>query len=118
MIPGQAFTKTWRAKNSGVVPWGEGTKLVFAGGTQMTNVSVIFVGDFEPDEYVGISVNMVAPTEVGEYTGRWSLNAADGTPLLTLTVNIVVGSSGPLAYGEDEVKIEVPIGGETHTFYL
>ena len=118
MSPGQAFTKTWHVKNSGVVPWGEETQLVFASGTQMTDVSLVAVGDAEPDDTVDISVDMVAPTEAGSYTGWWSLNAADGTAMATLTVNIAVGSSEPLAYNEDEVKIEVTVGGETRTFYL
>merc|ERR1719421_354761 len=37
MAPGTAFTKIWRIKNVGDVPWPPGTKIVFVGGDRMTS---------------------------------------------------------------------------------
>jgi hypothetical protein len=104
MEPGQSFTKTWRVENNGVVPWGEGTQLVFARGAEMGAASPVSVGDAAPGETVDISVDMVAPMEPGEYTGRWHLRAADGTVMVVPYVVIVVGSAEP---GE---PAEVPPG--------
>jgi hypothetical protein len=118
MTPGQAFTKIWRVRNSGVVDWGAGTQLVFIDGTQMAGTSPTPVGNVEPRDTVDISVTMTAPGEWGSFTGRWSLRAADGTPMSTLTVLITVASPEPISPGEDAVKVDVSVGGETRTFYL
>lgn len=116
MQPGQSFTKTWRVENNGAVPWGEGTQLVFASGAQMGGSSPISVGDVEPGDTVDISVNMVAPTESGTHTGRWRLEAADGTAMMTLSVNIVIeappGQPGEVPPGETGITFKGP-GGET-----
>ena len=37
MAPGTAFTKIWRLKNVGEVPWPPGTRMLFVGGDQMTS---------------------------------------------------------------------------------
>jgi hypothetical protein len=118
MNPGQSFTKTWRVENSGIVPWGEGTQLVFASGAQMGGTSPISVGDVAPGETVDISADMVAPTEPGTYTGRWRLQAADGTAMMTLSVNIELpelpGEPGEVSPGETGINLTGP-GGETRT---
>jgi hypothetical protein len=118
MTPGQAFTKTWRVRNSGKVDWGLATQLIFFDGTQMGGPSPTDVGNVEPGDTADISVAMVAPASTGSYTGKWSLRAADGTPMMTLSVVIVVASPDPVSPGSDEVKVEVTVGGETRTYYL
>jgi hypothetical protein len=116
MSPGQAFVKTWRVENSGGVSWGEGTQLIFASGAQMGATSPIAIGDVAPGEMVDISADMGAPTEPGRYTGRWRLQAADGTAMMTLSVNIQLpelpGEAGEVPPGETGVNLTGP-GGET-----
>ena len=116
MSAGQSFKKTWRVENSGIVPWGEGTQLVFASGAQMGATSPIAVGDVAPGDTVDISADMVAPTEPGKHTGRWSLHAADGTAMMTLSVNIELpelpGQPGEVPAGEHGITFKGP-GGET-----
>ena len=118
MSSGQQFTKTWRVVNSGTIPWGEGTQLVFAGGTQMGGSSPVSVGDVAPGATVDISANMRAPTEPGKYTGRWRLQAGDGTPMMTLTVNIQLpelpGQPGEVPAGQTGINVTGPTG-ETRT---
>merc|ERR1719214_42962 len=36
MAPGTTFTKIWRLKNVGEVPWPPGARMLFVGGDQMT----------------------------------------------------------------------------------
>jgi LysM repeat protein len=119
MEPGQAFTKTWRLKNVGAAEWGEGSNLSFYDGEQMDGASPVAVPNVGPGETVDISVDMMAPAEVGNYTGRWRLYAASGGRLMTLSVVIVVASTEEIPAGEEGVKIEVTEpDGTTRTWTL
>lgn len=77
--PGDAFTKTWRLRNTGSCTWNDDYDLVFDSGDKMGGGDVvnITIGSVEPDETVDISVNLVAPAEVGEYRGDWLLRSDD-----------------------------------------
>jgi hypothetical protein len=41
MAPGTRFTKVWRLRNSGKIPWGPHTKLVHVGGDELGSVLVV-----------------------------------------------------------------------------
>jgi hypothetical protein len=41
MAPGTRFTKVWRLRNSGKIPWGPNTKLVHVGGDELGSVLVV-----------------------------------------------------------------------------
>merc|ERR1719198_2844945 len=63
MAPGTNFTKIWRLKNVGEVPWPPGTRMLFVGGDQMTH-----------DMSVPLSRGTaVQPGEDGRYLGYWRL---------------------------------------------
>jgi len=71
---GAAFTKTWRIKNTGTSTWTTAYSLVFFSGSQMNGPSPVpLQGDVPPGQTVDISVNMVAPAAIGQYTGYWIL---------------------------------------------
>jgi hypothetical protein len=85
MRPNQAFTKTWRYRNSGTVPWGEGVKLVFVPGSisgyqsnQMSGPESISVPNVAPGDEVDLSVNLVAPAQPGRYRSYWRLKLPNG----------------------------------------
>src|SRR5687767_12798681 len=71
--PGEAFTKTWRLLNSGTCDWGTGFGLVFIGGAQMDGLSPAPVPESKPGDTVDLSVNMIAPLDLGTYTGVWKM---------------------------------------------
>jgi len=76
MAPGTAFTKIWRLKNVGEVPWPAGAKMLFVGGDQMTTemaVPLSRASPVLPGEEVDVAVEMTAPTEHGRYLGYWRL---------------------------------------------
>merc|ERR1719198_2143227 len=76
MSPSTSFTKIWRLKNTGEVPWPAGTRMIFVGGDQMTTeMSVPLSRDapVEPGEEVDVAVEMTAPRELGRYLGYWRL---------------------------------------------
>merc|ERR1719198_2187118 len=76
MAPGTTFTKIWRLKNVGEVPWPPGTRMLFVGGDQMTtemSVPLSRATAVLPGEEVDVAVEMTAPKEHGRYLGYWRL---------------------------------------------
>merc|ERR1719421_1528794 len=81
MAPGTRFTKIWRLKNGGEMPWPAGTKMLFVGGDQMTTeMSVPLSRDtpVQPGEEVDVAVEMKAPDEMGRFLGYWRLTGPHG----------------------------------------
>ena len=79
MMPGEAFTKTWRLKNTGTCTWSTSYALVFAGGDAMGAPAVINLpSSVAPNAVVDLSVNLKAPAQPGKYTGNWKLRNATG----------------------------------------
>jgi hypothetical protein len=74
VAPGTTFVKTWRFKNTGSCNWAADTSIGFYSGTKMGGPSsqelgqAVVVGD-----QIDISLTLVAPTDVGTYTGYWML---------------------------------------------
>merc|ERR1719502_1542950 len=61
MAPSTPFTKIWRLKNTGEVPWPPGTKIVFVGGDQMTTEMTVPLSRatvVHPGEEVDVAVEM------------------------------------------------------------
>jgi hypothetical protein len=80
MVPGTAFTKTWRLFNNGSCTWPKSTVLYFVSGDQMgAPASVTLPSDVLSGSIVDISVPMVAPSAEGTYTGNWKLKTSNGT---------------------------------------
>merc|ERR1719440_1269498 len=76
MAPGTTFTKIWRLKNVGEVPWPPGSRMLFVGGDQMTNEMSVPLSRgtaVQPGEEVDVAVEMTAPAEHGRYLGYWRL---------------------------------------------
>jgi hypothetical protein len=77
--PGARFTKTWRLKNTGTCTWTRDYALVFASGDRMDGAKAVMLDErVRPGETVDVSVDLIAPEDPGEYTGRWMLRNADG----------------------------------------
>ena len=98
MEAGKKFTKTWKFKNSGTCPW-SGYKLAFASGDRMSAPDTESVPQTLAGHEVDVSVDMVAPSANGSYTGNFQLQDANGkvVPIgleKTFWVKIVVGSGG------------------------
>ncbi len=77
--PHQAFTKTWRIKNTGTTTWTTEYKLVFVRGALMrAPASIPLPREVPPGETVDLSVDMVAPAQDGIYQSFWLLRNASG----------------------------------------
>ena len=78
MSRGQSFTKIWRIKNTGTTTWTSGYKWAFVEGSHMSGPDSKSVSGVSPRSEVDISVNLIAPTSPGTYTGYWRMkNASD-----------------------------------------
>lgn len=81
MAPSTKFTKIWRLKNTGEVPWPPGTQIMFVGGDQMSaslTVPLARQAAVQPGEEVDVAVDLVAPHEHGRYVGYWRLTGPMG----------------------------------------
>lgn len=80
LLAGQGFTKTWRMVNSGTCKWTRLYQLVFFSGNSMGAHQENYLPvEVEPGAAVDLSVNFVAPQELGVYQSNWMLRAPDGT---------------------------------------
>jgi hypothetical protein len=112
MAPGTAFTKTWRLYNNGSCTWPKSTVLYFDSGDQMgASTSVALPKDVLSGSTVDISVNMVAPSAEGTYTGNWKLKTSNGTVFgsgdksVAIWVTIIV-SNVPFAVTNVEISVD------------
>ena len=94
MTPGQEFVKTWKIKNTGDCPWGDGYGLIYSYSEKMNGQPVPLGIVVAPGEEVDISINLKAPDKSGEYFGAWQMvnpkGISFGTKENILIVKIVV----------------------------
>ncbi|MCJ7626360.1 MAG: NBR1-Ig-like domain-containing protein [Anaerolineaceae bacterium] len=93
--PGTAFTKTWRLRNSGTCTWNSEYAIIFLDGNNMSGGSPHKLSGITvaPGDVVDISINLVAPSQEGTYTGYWRMqNASRITFGHTFYVQIKVGT--------------------------
>lgn len=85
------FTKTWAVKNTGTCDWSTAYQLMYSSGDQMggpssqTLSAAIAVGASG-----NVSVELVAPSASGTYTGYWAIANAAGQAFGYLSVVIKV----------------------------
>jgi Ig-like domain from next to BRCA1 gene len=90
--PGQAFTKTWRLKNSGTCTWVGSYQFAFVADNQMNGPASVGVsGNIAPGSQYDVSVNLVAPNTPGTYKSSWRMKNATGqifgsTPFVQIVV--------------------------------
>ena len=95
---GKKFIKTWKFKNSGTCPC-LGYKLAFVSGDRMSAPTSAPVTQTLAGHEVDVSVDLVAPSADGSYTGIFELQDAEGNVVpigleKTFWVKIVVGAGG------------------------
>ncbi len=78
MTPGQEFVKTWKIKNTGSCPWGDGYGLIYSYGEKMEGQPVPLGILVAVGQEVEVSVNFKAPAKIGEYTSAWQMANAKG----------------------------------------
>lgn len=102
MAPGESFTKTWELRNDGTCTWNANYQLIYLSGNPMGGpTSKSFTTeDVPPGESVQISIDLVAPTSPGQYTGYYLLRTDAG-------LNFGIGANAEAFY----VQINVSTSG-------
>ncbi|CAK9210331.1 unnamed protein product, partial [Sphagnum troendelagicum] len=89
LSPGASFTKIWRLRNSGSLPWPKECRLVYVGGDEELGGSVddetsllleLPEQGLAPQEEVNVSVDLVAPMQPGRYVSYLRLVAPSPPP--------------------------------------
>jgi uncharacterized protein YkwD len=93
---GLKFTKTWQFRNTGSCPW-SGYTIAFVSGDRMNALDSVPIPDTAPKADTNVSVDLVAPSSDGIYTGFFELRNSAGQPLAigiekTFWVKITVGN--------------------------
>jgi len=72
--PGATFTKTWRLLNNGNCTWDQTYALQLVQGDPLGSVTKVPLTQVvRPGQTVDISIDMVAPTQDGYYSGYWRI---------------------------------------------
>jgi len=72
IAPGAKFTKTWRIRNDGNCVWDRTYSMILESGDAMgAPPKVALTSTVTPGQTVDISLDMLAPTTPGSYTGYW-----------------------------------------------
>ncbi len=102
---GDAFTKTWRLRNTGSCSWNPSYELIFKEGDAMGGPASqqLTSGTVSPGQTVDISVDLTAPNAEGEYRGDWLIRSEDG-------IVFGVGTSANVAF-----YVEIEVGDPTPT---
>ena len=82
LLPGQAFVKEFRLRNTGSCAWEPGYALSYALGSspqaQMSGKSVVLQGAVPPGAESDIPLTLVAPATPGLYRGAWEMRDKRG----------------------------------------
>ncbi len=73
MVPGQKFTKVWRVKNNGDCAWEEEFQVRFFSGNLMGGKTITLGKTVVPGSETDLSIELIAPSTVGVYTGNWRM---------------------------------------------
>src|SRR6266498_3185753 len=95
LTAGEKFTKTWKFQNTGSCNW-SGYTVAFVSGDRMDAPDSVPMPETEAQSTVEVSIDLVAPSSDGAYTGNFELQDAEGesVPLgiePTFWVKIIVG---------------------------
>jgi uncharacterized protein YkwD len=93
---GSKFTKTWQFRNTGTCPW-SGYTIAFVSGDRMNALDSVTIPEAAPKTDISVSVDLIAPSTDGIYTGFFELRNSAGKSLAigiekTFWVKITVGN--------------------------
>jgi len=93
--PNQTFTLNWKVKNTGSSTWlQDSVSLNYVSGEQFTGVTVVSLPKtVASGNSITLSINMTAPSRVGDYTTNWTLVAGGGQTFCNLFLRILVKGS-------------------------
>ncbi|MFZ1042399.1 MAG: NBR1-Ig-like domain-containing protein [Anaerolineales bacterium] len=97
MTPGETFTKTWLASNSGTCAWQPGFQFAFYGGDPMGGSNFTLTQAVNPGDQIDLSIPMTAPSGTGIIISTWRMSGFNGW------------------FFGDALTVKIDLGGETPT---
>ena len=94
LVGGQAFTKTWRVRNTGTCTWGTDEELVFVRGEAMAKTITIAIPATAPGAMADLSIAMTAPATPGIHIADWRMRNRGGF-IFGTTLNVAINIPGP-----------------------
>jgi hypothetical protein len=86
---GDAFTKTWRVKNTGTCDWNGEFKIAFVGGNVFGSDTTKIRKNVAAGGITEISLAMIAPDQSGAVNSNWQMLSDDGKyfgPVMTVAI--------------------------------
>ncbi|HLO31810.1 MAG TPA: NBR1-Ig-like domain-containing protein [Anaerolineales bacterium] len=92
---GEKITKTWKLQNTGTCTW-VGYTVAFVSGDKMGSPDSVPVPETKAQSSVEVSIDLIAPSSDGAYTGNFELRDAEGKAIPlgtqpTFWVKIMIG---------------------------
>jgi Ig-like domain from next to BRCA1 gene len=98
--PGATFKKTWKLRNTGTCTWDSNYMIYYVSGSTMTQQPAYLLVpqgvQVAPGADVDVSIDMAAPSTVGDHRADWELRNPGGVSLVSffLTLKVQDPSSG------------------------
>jgi hypothetical protein len=118
LTPGESFTKTWSLQNTGSCAWTTAYAITYYSGNSMSGSATVLTDAVSSGGSINVSVDLVAPSTAGTYTGYWRLQNASSVSFgEAVYVQIVVSGSTvtPTATDGDESYTSTPTTEATST---
>lgn len=96
VLPGEPMDKRWLVLNRGECAWGPGYRLVQVGESRIQGPGALALYPAVPGAQAIWQVDLVAPSEEGEFISRWRAQAPDGTLFGDEVYVLVVVDAAPL----------------------
>ena len=115
--PGTTYTKTWRIKNSGTCAWNSSYSIVFDSGEKSGAPDSAPLAYTAPGDTLDISLELTAPTKVGNINTFFELHNPSGSPIpidggsyLYSSIYVNASSAGTAAAQPGSTAIAAPPG--------
>lgn len=96
VTPNTQFTQSWLLENNGDVTWPQGCYLKLV--SEINNDEKMFVPQIAPHETHIITINLVSPSEVGQFKSQFCMCTANGAAFGPIIWSVVdVSIAGTLA---------------------
>jgi hypothetical protein len=118
LTPSESFTKTWSLQNTGSCAWTTSYSIIYYSGNSMSGSATALTDAVSSGGSIDVSVDLVAPSSAGTYTGYWRLQNASSVSFgEAVYVQIVVsGSTATPTYVDvDESFTSTPTTEATST---
>ncbi|KAJ0971948.1 hypothetical protein J5N97_019907 [Dioscorea zingiberensis] len=115
MAPSTPFTKIWRMRNNGTIPWSFGTQLVWIGGDQLGHQASVELEipmeGYPVDAEIDVAVDFTAPPSPGRYISYWRMASPSGQKFgqrVWLLIQVDISRPNSSASSHANINLNLP----------